>query len=423
MYTLAIDLGASFIKFGLFRQLDGKLLLSSRSAFPGFNDCFGQRREVSTHAIIDIVKEGIQKITASIQERVDLLFSTQMQGFVLVDPLSHEPLTNFISWQDLRSCFYWNEIDQFLDEPLLSSIGRELKPGHAITTLYALKKAGDLPTRSIILSLGDYIALKITGRVPTLHSTNASSFGCWEIRNNQWAKSFINALGLGDVQFPEAASQLQAIEYDHRRRFLGCWGDFQVSLLGAGLESPNVCSINIATGSQVSRICSEVPEEFSCQIRPYFNQTFLKTVTHLPAGRAINFILKPFLAAEQIDLEQAFESVDKDRDCRTNLEVNLNVFPTSLGYGGAIGNIREDNLSSKNILLACIDTISSNCERGRELVDANHECTRILGSGGILTKCRRLQDSLSRGLNLPIEFADDPEDALTGLLKISRFYT
>lgn len=422
MYTLAIDLGASFLKFGLFRSGNEAPLRSQRAIFPAFIDTSGKKREVLTSEILKLVDEGIEQLSSDITDPIDFLISTQMQGFVLVDPASGKSASHFISWQDLRNTSDWDEIQSCLGEDRLQAIGREIKPGHAVTTLFAMKKAGENLNGLMPVSLGDFVAWHLTGACPQMHTSNASSFGCWELSKSQWLTSFISDLGLEKVHWPDAADRLMPLEFGNKRRYLGTYGDFQASLLGAGLKDTESLSANIATGSQVSRLCLSLPSTFSCQIRPYFNGQYLKTVTHLPAGRALNVLLKPHLAMEHLSLDDVFAKVDSDPLLLSDLDVNLNLFPTSIGNAGAINNIREDNWSSQNLLRACLTRVAQNIALCRESVDQERQCQRILASGGMLTKSRFLQERLAEACRLPLELTAEHNDSLIGLQRLAKSF-
>jgi sugar (pentulose or hexulose) kinase len=63
-------------------------------------------------------------------------------------------------------------------------------------------------------------------------------------------------------------------------------GDQQASLFGAGLTSDKLV-VNIGTGGQVAGLQGQFETDGNYQIRPYFNGEKIRTITHLPSGRAL----------------------------------------------------------------------------------------------------------------------------------------
>src|SRR5581483_9961733 len=114
---------------------------------------------------------------------------------------------------------------------------------------------------------------------------------------------------------------------DHRRP-IGHWlvrgrevpvypslGDQQCALRGVGLEADDL-SINISTGSQISRL-TDRPTPGDYQTRPYFDGRFLNTITHLPAGRSLNTLvdlLTELARAQGIALANVWETIARQSD-------------------------------------------------------------------------------------------------------------
>lgn len=421
MYTLAIDLGGSFVKAGLFDQSKKKLLVSSRYPFPNFIKTLGPEREVPIQSILNLVRTQIYEMTSSVSEPIDLWISNQMQGFVLVDPIKKTAQGNFISWQDQRSVQWWDDINQCYSEATLKVIGNELHVGHAATTLYAINRQRMVHSGLMPISIGDFIILSLTGQLVGMHETNAAGFGCWSIRDSNWDEWLIDRLGLKQLVWPVVESNFKPKPMNRNWMVYGAVGDFQASLFGAGLEDSQALSVNVATGSQVSRVVSKDLDldGYRGQLRPYFFGKMLNCITHLPAGRALKFILSPYLQRENLGLDDIFKMVDEDPNPTTSLKVDLRFFKGNGNVGGSISNILESNLSSKSLLIACLQEMAEVYLISRDRIDPKRESTFILGSGGIFNKSLYLQRLLEQNFRLKAKFAGEAEDALWGLFKLS----
>ncbi len=100
-------------------------------------------------------------------------------------------------------------------------------------------------------------------------------------------------LGLDDLRWPrirELGDVVGHMEINGRK--IPCYtpvGDYQCALVGSLFGADEV-SLNIATGSQVSRMTDTLVLG-DYQTRPFFEGKFLNTFTSPPGGRALNVIV------------------------------------------------------------------------------------------------------------------------------------
>ena len=426
MYTLCVDLGATFIKFGVFDS-SGKLLKVSRTPCPPFLDESGPNREVSFEKIYEIVLGQLQNHFATLTDLniSKMAFSTQMQGFVLVNKETNKISSNYFSWQDKRSLNCREIFEAALNDQIRYDIGNEFKLGHAVTTLLALNQQSKIAPNLIPLPLGDAIISQLIGEIPKMHATNACGYGAWSVQKKEWHFNFLNSLGLSEIKFPSVTNHFCKVGNYRGASVFTCVGDQQAALLGAGLnDDENLISVNVATGSQVGLISkayySSVEESKTIQIRPYFEDAYLHCVTHLPAGRSINFILKSFYKGTSTQIDNLFAEIPIPDHFSTDLKVNLNFFPTSIGYGGSIENITEENLTLPAILYASYLKMAENYFAICQNIDPNLSRSTILGSGGILIKSKVLQRLLTEKTGRKLKISDVQEDALFGLFKLCK---
>ncbi|MFN8412660.1 MAG: hypothetical protein U0Z26_09760 [Anaerolineales bacterium] len=89
------------------------------------------------------------------------------------------------------------------------------------------------------------------------------------------------------------------------------------------------------------------------QTRPYFDGKYLKTITHIPAGRALNALIKLFaeIPGTSKNTDDIWEYIQGEisKIDNTNVDVNLNIFDGPLGAYGYISNMNEDNMTVGNI--------------------------------------------------------------------------
>ena len=202
-------------------------------------------------------------------------------------------------------------------------------------------------------------------------------------------------------------------------------GDQQCALLGVGLRRGEL-SLNIATGSQASqRVDSCVPGSF--QVRPYFQGDFLRTITHLPAGRALNALLRLFseLGGETEPEELWRRALAKMAAVSaTTARLDLAFFPSAFGFGG-----RDEPFAGGQP-----DMPGICCWRPwrtwRPIMVAQRSCSiprgawkSVVLSGGIAQKIPRLRELIAREIPVTQRLAVSPDDTLQGLLILASLWS
>jgi sugar (pentulose or hexulose) kinase len=259
-----------------------------------------------------------------------------------------------------------------------------------------------------------------------MHATHA--IGMLDLTSGEWHRRAMEQIGLGDFTLPELSHTESCVgEWKHASQTLqvfGSYGDQQCALRGAGLQ-PNELSLNISTGSQVSRrTTSFQPGRY--QSRKYFFGDTLDTVTHLPAGRSLNVLvdlLTEVAHAQGIALEHPWDTINSlvDAEADTDLEVNLAFFQGPLGNRGRIENLTTENLSVGTLFLAAFRAMADNYLRIAERF-STMDWTGVVLSGGLTQKVPRLRSLLKDRFTVPLRESAG-EETLAGLLDIARHAT
>ena len=201
-------------------------------------------------------------------------------------------------------------------------------------------------------------------------------------------------------------------------------GDQQYALLGVGLDAGEL-SLNIATGSQVARR-SRNGTAGECQLRPYFDAEFIRTVTHIPAGRTLNLLVRLLTELSPAgDSCSAAETWCRLAECvgrtpETDLDVNLSFFPSVSGDRGWVRNLHEGNCTVGHLFRAAFRHMAANYrEQSRRLGDAEG-VERLVLSGGLVRNMPPLQQCIMDEFGLPVRVACCAEDTLAGLLVLAR---
>lgn len=426
MSFIAIDLGATYVKSCLIDSETYEISSVNRIQFPS--------NETDFEVILHLVRTALEALLLNIGPCSGVFFSNQMHGLLLAD--GHGNIVSpFLSWQnqqcnqpvkggvssfeqlkELTRDFSWNR-----------ETGEYLRVGFPITQLFHLKSQGQVLDGVMPIDLGNAIAAKLAGaKISKIDPTNAAAMGCYHLASGQWHHALLFRLGLDHLIWPsiEDPNSIHGF-YDFQKQRIPIYlsvGDQQVSLLGAGLNKPFQISCNIATGSQVSILSAELSVgEF--QVRPFFGK-YLKTITHIPAGRSLNAIVKLLVELNPVmAFDEAWNSVADlvDKSIEKDLRVNLAFFNSAFGCEGSISGITEQNLNVGELMRASLKEISAAHLRGFHRFDADPSLfTEVLGSGGVLRKSLVLQNYIKIDFRKPLTLPPRFEDALAGSAERAR---
>ena len=182
-------------------------------------------------------------------------------------------------------------------------------------------------------------------------------------------------------------------------------GDQQAALLGAGFSRDKDISFNLGTGAQVSVLTDVLELSNDYQIRPYFNNMYLKTIPHIPSGRALNVFFR--------FIKSILNTFDKDIDDEliwnvilesawnaksdSGLDIDLSFFENAVTDHliGAITNISEYSLTMDNFWASVFNKAASNCiEVANRIIRDKLLYDRLVFSGGIARKNNFIRDKI-----------------------------
>lgn len=412
MNTIAIDCGASFIKAAVFENGEIKKVIQKSSPAVHTNEKITVIEQIPS--LVEMVKGIIDELLLD-EKEINLCISNEMHGFLLAYK-DCTPYTDYISWQKeygnieidgVTSFSVIAETPEFKDAIRLS--GMPLRAGLPNTNMLYLKRSGILNECDGALrffTLGSYILSCISGVIPDEHPTNAAATGLYNVEINDWNRSFIDAIGGGEIEFPAIGDKVMDFEYKgtlvHAYPALG---DQQAALLGAGFENQSDLSFNLGTGSQVSLIVDTPQFGEGYQIRPYFFGKYLKTIPHIPSGRALNVyfrfiksILKNFscnLSDDEI-WKGITDSLSRgDKDC--NISVDMSFFENAVSNKtkGQIKNIPEWGFDMDNLIVAIFEQLVDNyISMADRIVTEGVKIKRIVFSGGIARRFYYIRESI-----------------------------
>jgi sugar (pentulose or hexulose) kinase len=202
-------------------------------------------------------------------------------------------------------------------------------------------------------------------------------------------------------------------------------GDQQCALAGTLLTEREL-SVNVGTGGQVAMItdsAASLPPKAG-QVRPYFSGRYLRTITHIPAGRSLSTLLMLLTELGGIPERDAWNRIEAAVASlpSTDVRASLTFHAGPCGSSGFLENLHDGNLSAGHVFRAAFESMADNFATcGRQLIGADLP-ERIVFSGGVARRNGLLRELIAVKLGLAHRLSPHPEDTLFGLMVLARGY-
>ena len=422
---LGIDVGTSFLKAAAIDLDRLQLRRTERVPFPEFASGLPPLyREVDAGAVMRAVEDLLARITAHTPKYSGLVLCGQMHGFVLVNE-SGEAASNYISWLDQRvTASEFGEISEQVAESERAELGHEFRPSIALGLLAWLKKHRRLPEGAVTpVSIADFVAGRLCGVPPVMEPTQAAAFGALRLGSLHWHEAVIDKLGLRCLRWPDVRPSGAVVGTWRGAPCHTAVGDQQCALAGALLRQREL-SVNIGTGSQVALLadCAGTGDH---QTRPYFDGAVLRTITHIPAGRALTALVGLLTELGSVAEDDAWRYIEPAVASvpLTDVRASIAYFPGPCGQRGFFENLHEGNLSVGHIFRAVFESMARNYETCSRRLDLDGTAERVVFSGGVARHLGVLRDLTGSALGLPSRLSPHAEDTLFGLMVLALAFS
>ena len=438
MSFIGIDLGTSFIKIAVMDLDTCALQRVRRIPFPepiAGLDPF--RCEFNPEDILSAVRELLAEMS-DLSDGIDgVVMCTQMSCLVMMDR-EGKVRSNCIGWRDQRvlephpsnSGSYYEVLKTRITEQQRKQLGNELPPGAPICFLFWMVEQHKLESGLIPVSLADFVLSVLCDSASSVDCTNAMAYELLNLTTLQWHFELIRELALDKLQWPPILAHGEIVgRVQIGNRKVPCYtpvGDYQCALAGALLDEREL-SLNISTGSQVSRLTEELVLG-NYQTRPFFDEKFTNTISHLPAGRSLNVLvdlITELPRAQQLDFPDPWQyiaKVSKQSD-GSDLKVNLGFFPGPRGNQGGISHVREQNLTVGSLFRAAFENMAENYSECADHIWPARSWQNVVFSGGLVRKNELLQKLIQQKLNTPYRLCPLEEDTLLGLMVLALVFS
>lgn len=439
MRLIGIDLGTSFIK-GAVLDLDALAIrhierLPFPEPVPGLSPAF---REFNPAEVVASTRSLLERLLRHAPDATGIVICSQLHGMVFTTD-DGQAVSNALNWQDQRALqpfpgghgSYFDEINRRLTPEERGQLGNEPRPGVPLCYLFWLAQNKLLPTQpAVVAALPSFVVANLCGGPPKSDVTNAFAHGALNVETLAWHRPVIEKLGLDRVRWPEIVPQGAVVgEYRVGSRPLPVFapvGDYHCSQVGAFLDEGEM-SVNISTGSAVIQL-ARGSEFGNFQTRPWFDGRFLKTITHIPGGRALNALvrlLSELATAQGLELHDPWDYIlaEAAKLASTDLRVDPAFYFSALGDHGSITNVREEDLTVGHLFHAAFAGMADNYALCATRLSPGKDWTRLVFSGGVALKTALLRRLICDRLGQTHRLAASEEDTLLGLLLLSLAFS
>lgn len=400
MKAIGIDIGTTSICGVIIDCKSGKIEASVTKNSNAFIETSASWEKIqSVDKIITVATEILESFS-----KIDVVaigLTGQMHGIVYTDE-NGCAVSPLYTWQDERGNL------PYKDTTYAKYLGTFT--GYGNVTDFYNRVNGIRPENAVsYCTIHDYFAMKLCGlKTPVIHSTDAASFGMYDIDKNSFNYDFC----------PDITSGYTIIGKYKNIPVAAAIGDNQASVFST-LVDENAVLVNIGTGSQISVIADKPGNSENIETRPYFESKYLLVGAALCGGRAYS-ILKDFfkeIVSEFIDVDdnKVYEVMNRFAlKKHTSLKIDSRFAGTRRNseLRGNISNISTENLTAENLTIAMLDAMAT------ELYDMYEETglkrLGLIGSGNGIRKNDALIKILENKFGAVMNIPEHTEEAAFG---------
>ncbi len=427
LYTLGIDIGTTSICV-IARDIDGGNTVCTRSAANSakIESAFEWERIQNPDKILEIVNSLVEAVMSEVGGAPAAVGVTgQMHGIVYLD-INGYPCSPLYTWQDGRGAQKNAEGISYAEYMSCES-GYTLSSGYGAVTEYYNIKNGLVPKdAAVFCTIHDFVAMKLAGKKsPLVHASNAASFGLYDLKENRFDKSAIEALGMDYSRFPMSTEKTAVVGEYKGAPVTVALGDNQASFLGSVGDREDTLLVNVGTGSQVSVIGKLSDKLFGVECRPFIDGKYLIVGSSLCGGRSYAILEKTFRDIANLcgaNISSAYPFMDKlmsEYSPAGSLSVSTLFDGTRQDpdIRGKIEGISVDNLTPGELMYGFMRGIAGELNALYSQMGScvcREDVCRMVGAGNGLRLNRVLCDVISDIFGLSLDLSDVREEAAVG---------
>ena len=360
MNVVGIDIGTTTIGVLAVDAHSGKTVKSITVNSDSFITTENAYKKIqSVEIIVKRVFALLDEIMATCSPVCCIGVTGQMHGIVYIDG-DGKACSPLATWQDGRANLKCADGTTYC-EKIAELTGIKTSSGYGLATHYYNIQNGLVPENAeTFCTIHDYIVMLLCGnKRPLMHTSDAASFGLYDLKTAQFNKEALKILGIDSDMLPDVTDKETAAGTYQGIPVSVAIGDNQASFIGSVSDSENTVLVNIGTGSQISVLGSIVTYFSPVETRPLTGGKHILVGSALCGGRVFacleNFFKTAF-AEYAGKCESAYAFMDKLAEQNYPIENEL-IVDTSLSgtrsnpnVRGKIENICIDNFTPAHLV-------------------------------------------------------------------------
>ena len=416
---LGLDIGTTTISLTIAEKDTGRqtdaVTIDNGAAIPG-GKC--QDPEIIREKALKLVADAC----SSHPGIVSIGLTGQMHGIVFLDA-EGSAVSPLYTWQDEHGNLPYDEKTTYCGE-ILRRTGKKVPSGYGLSSFFWCSCNGRIPESAVTFcTIMDYVGMKLTGtKKPLVHSTNAASFGLYDLEHHVFYEKEIALIGAAGY-LPETTDE---------DRIQGTYagipvsvaiGDNQAAFFGA-VDRPEITvSVNCGTGSQISAAVDSCLGQNAPEIRPYIDGKYLLNGSALCGGRAYAILERFFRlyadaaglgGVEQYEVLNRIAAEGEDRALKVRTQFAGTREDPSVR--GSITGIGEDNFTPQAMAAGFLHGMADELYEMYLSMGLSGR-TELVASGNAIRKNPALQKIFSETFGMNLIVTEIKEEAAYGAAK------
>ena len=346
----------------------------------------------------------------------------QMHGVIYCDKDGHA-VSELATWQDGRADEIFEDGRSYCDE-IFRLTGKRVSAGYGLATHFYNMKNSLVPKGATsVCTVMDYVIMALCGLDrPIMHTTNAHSFGLFDIEANGFDRESVRALGIDESLLPRVTADTAVVGEYRDIPVSVAIGDNQASVFGAVKDEESSALANYGTGSQISCVSSTPKSTAHMECRPYIGGKFLLCGSALAGGRAYAMLerfFRAYMAEATGEDKNRYEEVNRIAKRAFGKVKPLDICTKFSGERGApdlrgsISGISEENFTPAAVTLGFLYGMARElCDMYAEL-EGEHRA-KLVTSGNVARKNPVFTDVLADVFGMEVSLTAGKEEAASG---------
>ncbi len=361
------------------------------------------------------IEAAVDTLLKSVKGEVASITVTgQVHGIVYYDR-EGQALSPLYTWLDQRGL---EEVEGITTQQLLyNESGCHLPAGYGFLTHYANRRMGKVPAGAVgFCGILEYVTGRLIGHpLEATDSSTLATYGGWDVIAEKYNPHLLEVVfGVSSPQFLTPSEPFSIAGYTTEGVAVAYpVGDNQAGFLGMVGNWREAALVNVGTSGQISFFSEGAEGHPSLELRPFFNAGYLHVGATLTAGKSYETLqkfVKEILTLGGVDKsdKEVYQILEKAASEIT--DSSLVVDPRLTGSRleaharGKVENIRLDNLTLGNLVIATVDGII------KELLHFSFfEVEKIVATGSAFIKNELFSASLIKqsGREVTVARLDD----------------